>query len=245
MSRDWYPGIVAFCEYWAPAPTLQQTLDTFESEFASGNDACIDASKGLIDCACRTIIESLDDPAKPLKPTREDIPTGELVGLVIRLLGLGDIRDRAFINLVKGHNNVTEALRVLRNSSGTISHGKDGFLAKLSRHHQRSSILAADAIITFLHEAYLEIKLDLLNPVEPYERFTNINELIDSYVGFKSAKIEDELLNIVLKLPDAEEYNLSIEPSRLLFGIDRIAYKQAFEASEQASLSGITEAESA
>ena len=77
MSADWYPGIKDFCAHWSHAQMLQQTFATLESEFARDSDACIDAAKGLVECACRLIIEELDDPAAPLKPTRSDVALGE------------------------------------------------------------------------------------------------------------------------------------------------------------------------
>ena len=81
MNADWYPGIQAFCSHWRHAPMLQQTLDTLEREFADNSDASIDAAKALVECACRLLVEELDDPAAPLKPTKSDIPLAELLGL--------------------------------------------------------------------------------------------------------------------------------------------------------------------
>ena len=70
MRADWYPGIQAFCSHWRHAPMLQQTLDTLEREFADDSDASIDAAKALVECACRLLVEELDDPAAPLKPAK-------------------------------------------------------------------------------------------------------------------------------------------------------------------------------
>ena len=64
MSADWYPGIKAFSTHWRHAPMLQQTFATLEREFADENDACIDAAKGFVECACRLLIEELDDPVR-------------------------------------------------------------------------------------------------------------------------------------------------------------------------------------
>ena len=104
MNADWYPGIQAFCSHWRHAPMLQQTLDTQEREFAGDSDATIDAAKALVECACRLLVEELDDPAAPLKPAKSDIPLAELLGLATRMLDLGEVRDRAFATLIKEHN---------------------------------------------------------------------------------------------------------------------------------------------
>ncbi|MFM2043678.1 MAG: hypothetical protein RLY86_2254 [Pseudomonadota bacterium] len=235
MSVDWCPGIRAFCAHWSHAPMLQQTFETLEREFADDNDACIDAAKGIVECACRLIIEELDDPVSPKKPTKADVSLGELVGIATRMLRLGEIRDRAFSDLIKQHNNLTECIRLLRNSAGTVSHGKDGFIAKLSAHHRRSALLAADAIVTFLHEAYLEREPDPLRTFEPYERFEMSNDLIDQFAGFRVEGVEDGYLAVTILLPGEEEIPLSIEPSRLLFGVDREGYKYALNACREAA----------
>jgi len=222
---------------------LQQTLDNLEKTFADGNDACIDAAKGLVECACRVLIEELDDPKSPLKPTKADTPLGELVGLATRLLDLGAIRHRAFADLIKHHNNMTDALRILRNEAGPVSHGKDGFIAKLSIHHQRSALLAADAIVTFLHEAYLERDPDPALTLEPYERFQISNTLIDRYSAIQVVFDEEGLLSAIVLLPGGDEIPLTVEPSRLLFGVDRYAYKYALNACREAAAQELLEQE--
>ena len=221
MSADWYPGIQAFCSHWRHAPMLQQTLDTLEREFADDSDASIDAAKALVECACRLLVEELDDPAAPLKPAKSDIPLAELLGLATRMLDLGEVRDRAFATLIKEHNRLADALRVFRNEAGTVSHGKDGFIRKLSVHHRRAALLAADAIVTFLHEAYLERDPDPVLTLEPFERFAESNATIDEYAAIIAEADEDGILRARVLLPNGEEISLSVEPSRLLFGVDR------------------------
>jgi len=234
VSVDWTPGIRAFCTHWSHAPMLQQTFETLESEFERDSDACIDAAKGLVECACRLIIEELDDPASPLKPTRGDIALGELLGLATGALKLGEIRDRAFANLIREHNKLADALRVLRNEGGTVSHGKDGFVRKLSAHHRRASLLAADAIITYLHEAYLEREPDPVLTMEPFERFSDGNALIDRHSSLVAEADEGGGLTVTVTLPNQEEIPLAVSPAQLLFGVDREAYKLALNACREA-----------
>ncbi len=243
MSADWYPGIKAFSAHWRQAPMLQQTFETLEREFADENDACIDAAKGFVECACRLLIEELDDPLSPKKPVAPDTALGELVGLATRMLDLGTVRHRAFSDLIKQHNKLTDTLRVLRNEAGTVSHGKDGFIAKLSAHHRRSAMLAADAIVTFLHEAYLEREPDPVRTFEPYERFDVSNAIIDEYAALRADDGEDGLLHLAVILPDGEQVPLAIETSRLLFGVDREAYKFVLNACREAKASAPEEAE--
>ena len=235
MTEAWYPGIKAFCSHWYDAPMLQQTLSSMEQEFAEGHDASIDAAKAIVECSCRILIEELDDPSAPLRPTKSDVPLGELLGIATRLLGLGEIRDRAFTNLIKEHNRLSDALRVLRNKAGTLSHGKDGFVEKLSAHHRRAAILAADAIVTFLHEAYLERQPDPTRTLEPFERFKASSELIDRYSQLGVEVDDDGILQAVVSLPTGDDVELAIVTSELLFGVDREAYKLAANACREAA----------
>lgn len=224
MSLNWYPGIKAFCSHWAHAPMLQETLASLDEEWEKGNDASIDAAKAIVECACRVIIEEVDDPAAPSKPAASDTPLGELLGIATRLLELGEIRDRAFSNLIREYNRMADALRVLRNEGGTLSHGKDGFIAKLTLHHRRTALLAADAIVTFLHEAYLERDPDPTLTLEPYDRFAASNSTIDAVAVPEVWVEEGGLIGVRIALPDEERVELTLEVSRLLFGVDREAY---------------------
>ena len=190
-----------------------------------------------MECACRLLVEELDDPAAPLKPAKSDIPLAELLGLATRMLDLGEVRDRAFATLIKEHNRLADALRVLRNEAGTVSHGKDGFIRKLSVHHRRAALLAADAIVTFLHEAYLERDPDPVLTLEPFERFSKSNATTDEHSAIIAEADEDGILQARVLRPNDEEISLSVEPSRLLFGVDREAYKLALNACRDAATS--------
>ena len=240
MNADWYPGIQAFCSHWQHAPMLQQTLDTLEREFADDSDGSIDAAKALVECACRLLVEELDDPAAPRRPTRTDIPLAELLGLATRMLDLGEVRDRAFATLIKEHNRLADALRVFRNEAGTVSHGKDGFIRKLSVHHRRAALLAADAIVTFLHEAYLERDPDPVLTLEPFDRFAESNAIIDEHTVIVAEADEHGFLHARVLLPNEDEITLTVEPSRLLFGVDREAYKLALNACRDATASRLS-----
>ncbi len=219
---------------------LQQTFEALEQSFLSESDASIDAAKGVVECACRVLIEERDDPKDPKKPAKSDASLSELLGLATRMLKLGEIRHRAFSDLIREHNRLADSLRVLRNEAGTVSHGKDGFIAKLSRHHRRAAVLAADAIVTFLHEAYLEREPDPVRTLEPFDRFTESNDLIDKYTSIvvdpEDNDETDGMLRVRIILPNDDEIPLILEPARLLFSIDRTAYKSAQAACRDAAV---------
>jgi len=233
MSADWYPGIRTFCAHWGHAPMLQYTFEALEREFNENSDACIDAAKAVVECACRVIIDNLDNPTSPVKPAEENPAFGAWVSAAVRVLELSEIRDEAFKKLISQHHKLTTTLGDLRNKAGTVSHGKDGFIAKLSVHHRRAALLAADAIVTFLHEAYLERELDAVLSKEPYERFKATNDVIDEYAGLRGEMGEEGTPRLFIVLPGKpprEEIELAAPVSQLLFELDREAYKVVLNA---------------
>lgn len=212
---------------------LQQTFEALEREFNENSDACIDAAKAVVECACRVIIDNLDSPTSPVKPVEENPPFGAWVSAAVRVLELSEIRDDAFKKLISQHHKLTTTLGDLRNKAGTMSHGKDGFIAKLSIHHRRAALLAADAIVTFLHEAYLERQLDAVLSKEPYERFNATNQVIDEYAGLRGEMDEDGVPHLFIVLPGThprDEIELNTAVSQILFEIDREAYKLVLNA---------------
>jgi hypothetical protein len=140
---------------------------------------------------------------------------------------------------VSQHHKLTAALGDLRNEAGPVSHGRDGFLDRLSIHHRRAAVLSADAIVTFLHQAYLEADLDLTKTREPYERFAERNALIDSQVSLQAEVDDDGYLVVEIALPDGDSLPLRIEASRLLYLVDRDAYLSAWNASRDVPLEAV------
>jgi hypothetical protein len=234
MSAEWYQGIEDACRYWHEANMLQHTFNALKSGIETKSDVTIDASKGIVECLCRIIIDELDDPTKPLKPDREDVPITEWVATATRLLKLSDIRNRKFADLIKHHNKIADSLRVLRNDAGPVSHGKDGFINSLSIYHHRSAVLAADALVTFLHQAYTEVEPNLMRTHEPYDRFSKSNALIDKTVLVTSEQDDEGFFILKVRLPTGDVFDLPSEPSRLLFYLDREAYVEALGLAKSA-----------
>jgi len=229
VTLDWCPGIREACGYWRDAPMLQHTFEALQTSLESESDASIDAAKGLVECICRVIIDQLDDPTAPLKP-EDGAPITKWVAAAIRVLGRGDVRNRKFADLIKHHNSLAESLRELRNDAGPLSHGKDGFIQSLTVYHQRTAILAADALVAFLHKAYLEAQLDPISSREPWERFAQSNILIDAHVGLTVDAEDGDSPTLRFLLPGGDELPINIEVSRLLYQLDREAYVEALNA---------------
>lgn len=242
MSLDWCPGIREACVHWRDAPMLQHTFEALQASLESESDASIDAAKGLVECVCRVVIDQLDDPASPLKP-RDEATINHWVSAAIRLLRPDDVRNRQFADLIKHHNGLAHSLRVLRNDAGPLSHGKDGFIQALTVYHRRAAILAADAIVTFLHKSYLEAQLDPSSSREPWERFAQDNALIDAHVGLVVDAEDGGSPTFRFLLPGGDELPINIEVSRLLYQMDRGAYVEALNAARGAPTPAVEPAE--
>ena len=241
MSLDWYPAIRECCFHWPNAAMLHQTFEALEKSFQEDNDACIDCAKSIVEVVCRVIIEELDDSSALARPEAANPDFGEWVSAAVRILKLGDVRDKTFQKLVSQHHKLTTALGSMRNTAGPVSHGKDGFIERLSSYHRRAAILSADAIVAFLHQAYTEAKLNLDRTREPYERFTTQNAMIDDWCGFRDAQVNDDgLLEVKIALhgPDSHPELMIMETkvSQFLFQFDRPAYVEALNASVAGSI---------
>lgn len=236
MSPDWYPAIRVFCAHWRDAPMLQQTFNALEESFSADNDACIDSAKCVVEVACQIIVDELDNPLLSLKPKEENPKFGIWVSAAVRALKLGDVRNSAFQKLVSQHHKLTTTLGNLRNDAGPVSHGRDGFIQKLSAYHRRAAVLSADAIVAFLHQAYLETELNLNRTREPYDRFEIQNALIDKWCSYGKTEIDDDgLLSISVAMPgDFSALTINVTLSQFLFQIDRPAYIEALNAARSA-----------
>lgn len=234
MTMDWFPGIREACNHWRDAPMLQQNLEALEQTLDQNNDACIDCAKSMVEVVCRVIVESFHTPQTPLKPEKETPSLSDWLSAAVRALKLGDIRDDKFKKLVSSHHKLAGALNDLRNQAGTASHGKDPYLERLAIHHRRSAVLAADAIVAFLHKAYLDAQLDPSSSREPWARFADENTLIDAHVGLMVETDDEGVLSLKFLLPGGDELPLNIEVSRLLYQLDREAYVEALNAARSA-----------
>ena len=236
MKVDWYPAIRECCAYWDGATMLHQTFQSFEAEFQNENDACIDAAKSIVEAVCLLIVDELDDPSDPKKPNEGNPSFTRWVSSAVRVLKLGSNADEHVRDLSSAHNSLANALGKMRNDCGPVSHGRPAFLDRLSQHHRHAAVLAADAIVALLHQAYLKADWNPSRTREPYEKFLPKHQMIDEHCAFIKADIEDDgLLAVKIALPGgADPLTIDVLPSSLLFHLDRTAYVEAFNASQSA-----------
>ena len=234
MTLDLCPGIREACEHWREAPMLQQTFEALERTLEQDNDACIDCAKAVVEVVCRVVVESFHTPQAPLKPAQEMPTLSDWLSAAIRALKLGDVRDDRFKKLVSSHYKLADALNELRNKAGPASHGRDPYLERLAVHHRRTAVLSADAIVVFLHKAYLDTQLNPISSREPWERFAADNALIDAHVGLAVEAEDGDSPVLRFLLPGGDELPINIEISRLLYQLDRDAYVEALNAARGA-----------
>ncbi len=231
---DWCPAMREVCGYWRNTPMLLQTFEAVEQSLEQDNDTCIDCAKAMVESVCQIIISSFHSEESPLLPQKDNPSLSDWLYAAIRALKLGDVRDDKFQKLVSSHHKLAKALNDLRNDAGPASHGKDPYLKRLAEHHRRSAVLASDAVIAFLHQAYLDSKLNPEVSREPWERFEEQNQLIDEHVGVRID--EDEPQKFIFRLPNGDELPIQAEASRLLYLLDRGAYVEALNAAQDAAI---------
>jgi hypothetical protein len=116
-----------------------------------------------------------------------------------------------------------------------VVHGKDGFLDTLTINERRAFLVTVDTVLALLLFAHDGTEPDLQYTREPYERFAHLHERVDRAVAVEAAIEDDEEHQVVVvtlrtgNLPEGVE--LRIEPSRLLYAIDRTAYVELLASS--------------
>ncbi|WP_295932717.1 abortive infection family protein [uncultured Xanthomonas sp.] len=235
MNLDWCPGIREACVYWHDAPMLRQTFEALENTLDQDNDTCIGCSKAVVEVICQTIVASFHSQQNQLRPKQDSPTLSDWLSSAVKALRLGDVRDDKFRKLVSSYHKLSDALNDLRNKADPASHGKDPYLERLAVHHRRSAVLAADAIVTFLHKAYLDSRLDPACSREPWERFEVENSQIDQSIGLTVDNQDDDSPTLRFLLPGGEELPIKIEVSRLLYILDRDAYVEALNAARSTS----------
>lgn len=239
--RELCPNIYEFCRHWSEAPNVKQSLQALELVDKEDNDGVICASKAIVECACKTIVEELDDPSNPIKdwqnsPIKSADPTiSNWMAAATSLLDLVNDKTDAFNSIIGQYNELATKLGRFRNKAGTIGHGRMGFEQKLSSHHRRTALITADTVIGFLHDAYLATQTDPTSTFEPYDRFPTINDAIDENCAFVEAQVDEDgtLSGKILFGRNREQHVFSVSVSEFLFGTDRFAYREAFLQSDK------------
>lgn len=211
-------------ERWPQAPALLRYHEAISNCIAGDGHGVVEHVKSFIECVCITILGEFGEPLPSSVPT-----STELLVAALKPLGLQNSRRASKLDKVlSAFNRLSDALSEMRNENGPVAHGKDGFLDVIEEDHARAFLHAGDAIVGLLLNALEGKQPNLLFTREPYERFKHLCDRIDRSVGIE-AEIDDEGAGPMLVLSlsifgRTEKLELRIEPSRLLYGIDRTAF---------------------
>ena len=208
----------------ADAPTLSRCFEALSACCEGNGHGMVEQVKSFIDCVCITILGEFREPMPSSTPS-----TTELLVAALRPLGLHNTKGASKMDKVlSAFNKLTDALSEMRNEHGVVAHGKDAFLDAVTADHARAFLHTGDAILSILLNALEGKEPDLTVTREPYERFWHLNQRIDRAVGMQVRLDEDgDRPIVVLAVATGrrdEAIEIRIEPSRLLYGINRAAY---------------------
>jgi hypothetical protein len=229
-------------EYWKDAPTLSCCHEALFRCFNGDAHGLVEHVKSFIEVVCVTILSEFGEPMPSSNPT-----TTELLVAALRPLGLQNARGASKLDKVlSGFNRLADALSEMRNDHGVVAHGKDAFLDSVATDHARAFLHAGDAILSVLLNAIEGKEPNLIVTREPWERFPHLNERIDQIVGVEARVAEDGnrpvLVFAIATGPISEAIEIRVEPSRLLYSIDRSAYIDVLKTIGEVSI-GIKEDE--
>ena len=217
------PNYRRACGRWPDAPALGKYYQLLIKRDYD-DLGLIECVKSFVESVCLTILGDFGEPMPNARPSLT-----ELFGAALKPLGMRNTRGGGNVSrLLSAFNKLADALSDVRNEFGAIAHGKDGFVESLTRDENRAFLHTGDAILAILLNALDGTAPDLISTREPYERFQHFNERIDRYVQVASdVDFDREPPTIVVKISAAgqsDALELRIEPSRLLFAIDRGAF---------------------
>ena len=217
---------------WPSAPTLTDGYDALAICFCDNAHGLVEHVKSFIESVCLTILSEFGQP-KPSKPN-----STKLLVAALDALGLSNTRGATELNTVlSGFNRLSDALIKMRNETGPVAHGKDGFLDSVTIDHTRAFLHVGDAILGVLLNALEGMEPDLAVTHEPYETFKNYNDRIDQDASVQvQIDEEDDRPVIVFSVTTGlseEAIELRVEPSRLLYGTDRQAYIEVLKTTNE------------
>jgi hypothetical protein len=218
------PNYARARDRWPQAQALAQHSDAIYACVSGNRHGVVEYVKSFIECVCATILGEFGERLPSSNPG-----STELLGAALRALGFQNSRGASKLDSVlSGFNRLSDALNEMRNENGPVAHGRDGFLDAMEEDHARAYLHTGDAIVGLLMNALEGKQPNLLVTREPYERFKHLCERIDRSVGVE-ASVDQEgagpILVVSLTVGGREEaIQLRIEPSRLLYGLDRTAF---------------------
>lgn len=219
---------------WPSARLLASHHTALSAALESNGSGIIEFTKSFLECVCRTILR--DHGAT----VDANYTTTHLLKEAAASVGLVHTRGQSSFNKVlSSYFKLCEAINNLRNAEGSVAHGKDGFLDDLCAHHLRILVLAADSILALLIGHAEATEPNLAHTRRPFSSFDHLNRRIDAAVSCIVEVSEPEPDDaetgpwVVMEFRTAgldEGVTLTLRPSELLFGHDRLAYVEVLRS---------------
>ena len=189
---------------------IDQQVRAIEDAIDRVPDFAFDLAKTLVESVCKTILEDIGRPADPNwdAPRIMKETTTFLSMLPPGHPNAAKARD-SITKTLNGLHTTLQGLCELRNDYGLSSHGRDAFSARLDLRHATLAAHAADTIVSFLYRTHRDALRQTPGVRIRYEDHVNFNEAFD---------LENETIRLG---------NLEFLPSRVLFHVDREAYRAA------------------
>ncbi len=187
---------------------IAQQVAAIEDAIERVPDFAFDLAKTLVESVCKTILEDLGHPAEPSwdAPKIMKQTTTYLAVLPPGHPNAAKARD-SITKTLNGLHTTLRGLCELRNDYGLSSHGRDTFSARLDLRHATLAAQAADTIVSFLYRIHRDALMQTPGTRVYYEDHDGFNEAFD---------LENETIRLG---------NLELLPSRVLFHVDREAYR--------------------
>ena len=216
---------------WPDASLLSQHYESVVESYDGSGLNIITIIKSFIECVCRTILGECGKP----EPISESSTT-YLLREALKALGLENSRGASKLDdVLSAHNKMTDALSFMRNNHDPGAHGKDGFLDTLTTNETRAYLITADSILAFLLAAHEGTEPDLRYTREPYEQFARFHDRVDHAVSIEAlVDVEGDVETLVVMLRTSaqpEGIEIRLEPSKLLYEVDRTAYVELLKSS--------------
>lgn len=211
-------------ERWSDAQTLTQGYNALKICVEGSSHGLVDHVKSVIECVCVTTLAEFNKSLSTSTPGITELLVGAL-GCV----GLHNSKGAGKLSkLLSGFNRLSDAISEIRNETGPVSHGRDGFFDDVGADLARTYLHVGDLILSVLLNAMEGTEPNLVMTREPYERFNHLNDRIDSAVSVR-ARVDPDADSSVIVITisprtSAEAIEVRVEPSRLLYGVDRAIY---------------------
>ena len=211
---------------WPDAPNIQTHYTDLASTFESNGSSLIELCKSFLEAVCITVLNELGDSAPSNRSTTQ------YVVAALDALGLRNTRGAsAFDKVLSAHNKLADALTEVRNQEGSVAHGKDGFIDAISDRHARVYLLSADTIISLVLQAFDGKEPSLLKTRERHDRFSHLNNRIDSATQIEAAVDEEGVVELSFLAGTLEDgFDIRVSASELLYYLDRQAYVDVLDA---------------